>query len=297
MSALGFVAVILITSVLFLFWGGPIWSAPRESSHVARFLVSYLAAVPLVFLAHQVRGTGSTRGAITAVGVIWAVKMVTTAVLYEGLVQRPGRRVVSAATEAKAAPPLDSGYDASTGPFATRRVSGKVVDSSGAVPGAVVMLLDPRSGAALPPRTEVPIQVGNGTFDSRVYLARTSDALHIASSDGALHTAHFRGERSNNVPLNRAGTAVTLEGLEAGLQLLTCDTHPGERAAVVVVDHPYAVVTDTLGRFTFEAAPTTAATLAVVALRASSVLRLELPIPDDGESLELSIDSAKTIPF
>ena len=79
----GWVAGVLTASVLvFLFWGGPLWTAPAGSSHVPRILISYLLVVPLAASLLALAGRGLRAHLASAVGLLWSAKLVITASLY-----------------------------------------------------------------------------------------------------------------------------------------------------------------------------------------------------------------------
>jgi hypothetical protein len=55
-----------------------------------------------------------------------------------------------------------------------------------------------------------------------------------------------------NDPLPPGAAPREVPALPAGRYLLSCASHPDERAVLVVVDHPFLARTDTDGRFRFD---------------------------------------------
>ncbi len=70
---------------LFVFWNGALWRVPRGTSHVGRFVVSYLAVIPIgaLLLAALKRLTWARF--VTSVAVVWAVKLVMSSLIYEAV--------------------------------------------------------------------------------------------------------------------------------------------------------------------------------------------------------------------
>lgn len=150
-----------------------------------------------------------------------------------------------------------------------------VVDGAGGVRDAVVIL----RGAAPPagsPSPEVLIDNVGCRFAPHVAVVRRGQTVRVRNSDPVLHNAH---------PVLAAEPATSIANLALGVQgqtmdltrrlaarlpaagetvvRLGCDVHPWMRGWLVVVDHPYATVTDAAGRFTLSEVPPGAYTLAV----------------------------------
>ena len=75
-----FLGILLASCVIFVFWGGPLWSHAGRSDFW-RLAVSYAAIPALVAAAQAWRGTLRPSLFLAATGVIAVVKLVVTALL------------------------------------------------------------------------------------------------------------------------------------------------------------------------------------------------------------------------
>lgn len=266
---MSYVLLIALSVALFLFWDGPLWTAKREASHVARFVVSYLAVIPLAvgLLALARRLTFSHL--IAASGSAWGIKLVVTSALYFTVAR--GTAMIPTAV----APPVSSPrptaaaaeYHPAKADFARGAVKGSVVRGAAAASGAVVMIDKPLPGVALSADAEpLRLSVSDSRYGMRAYLGRSDQALEIENKDSVLHTFHLYdgGRAVLNVPVPAGGKPHALAALETGIYEARCDTHVAERAAVVIVDHPYAVRADDGGRFFLADVPVGPLTLVIV---------------------------------
>src|SRR5262245_25191891 len=108
-AALG--SILLASVALFVMWNGLLWRAPREASHVGRFVVVPLSAALLVVLRRL-----SWARLVTTTGTVWALKLLITAVLYQALAR-------GTATHLVAAPPPPSALFAGAARGADRRLA------------------------------------------------------------------------------------------------------------------------------------------------------------------------------
>jgi hypothetical protein len=134
-----------------------------------------------------------------------------------------------------------------------------IVDSQGALRNAVVVLRP----ASPPPATGGPgpeVRVDNAgcRFVPRVQVVRRGQPVRVHNSDPILHNtrADVVGPPAAavaNLALARAGVTMDLtRRLEARLRAgppevvvrLGCDVHAWMRGWIVVIDHPYAAITD-----------------------------------------------------
>lgn len=126
---------------------------------------------------------------------------------------------------------------------------------------AVVWIDDVRAGAALPLERRRILSLDRCRIAPRVTHAWRGDVLTVVDRDPVAHQLRFaapeRGEGLGVARTLREGSAVALERPLArpGLVEVQCDRHPGERAWLVVVDHPYVTVADADGRFALDAVP------------------------------------------
>lgn len=105
------------------------------------------------------------------------------------------------------------------------------------------------------------------TFDQKgcqflphTLLVRTDQVVKVLSGDGVAHNTHthpLRGMQFNSAikANDRTGIPVTCKVAESLPTEVTCDYHPWMRAYWLVLDHPYAAVTDKDGKFTIGKLP------------------------------------------
>jgi plastocyanin len=299
-------AALLAASVaLFLVYNGLLWKAPREASHVARFAVSYLAVVPLaagMLLAFQ-RFTWAHL--VTSTGVVWAAKLVVTAVLYQALAR-------GTATNLRAiAPPPTTVHGVTTaashdyesvgsGSFAQGSLRGRVRLEGAAVTRAIVFLERPRSGRPLPARETIDLAIAGAKYAEPSFLVHTGDLIRFINHDALLHTARFSGPGAlpATVPLPPGSEAPPIAFTEGGVYRVRCDSHPGESAWIVVVDHPYATFTAPDGTYALEGVPVGEARVTVVLagpLTARETSATTLIRSAETVELDLDLDAAREI--
>jgi hypothetical protein len=261
--------LIALSVALFLFWDGPLWLAKREASHVGRFVVSYLAVIPAAALLLSFSRRLTTSHLIAATGSAWGIKLVITSGLYFALAR--GTALIPTAAQppssAQRAAQVTAEYRPAKGDFARGTLAGSVVRGQAPMAGAVVMIDKPLPGLPLPDAEgAVRISIEGSRYGQAVYLGRADQPLEIASRDSALHTFHlYEGDRAVlNVPVPASDKPRPLAALEPGIYEARCDTHKAERAAVVVVDHPYAAATDQEGKFSLSNVPVGPVTLVIV---------------------------------
>ena len=253
----GSYGLLLAVSIgLFLFWGGPFWSAGREISQLGRLAVSYLAVIPLAAILLSWGGRLTWTHFLTACGSAWAIKMVITVVLYEafagsGAPLEPRKAgELSASTRA-------AHYQPAHAEFRSTPLFGAVTRDHNPVSDAVVFLEAPPPGAPVlqPQRVEVVIE--GEKYKETIYVARRSDSLVVLNLDPALHTIRFaiqgRAHSSQPLPASPAPRALALPA--PGLYRLSCANHRSESAWLLVLDHPYVTRTDQTGRFTLKDVP------------------------------------------
>ncbi len=245
---LGYAALVAASILLFLFWGGPLWTSEAGTSQAARFFLSYLAVVPAAALLLWWRHGFSWWRLGTAVGTVWAIKLVVTSALY--YVLAPGGIVDQAAVapapvvphRASAVPVPSPRYTPASGDFAR----GAVDIGLGGSDAFIAFLDAPRAGAALAAGGDIAIEMTESGFSSRHHLATTADTLRVHNAGSVLHAVKLSGASAMNRP-TPPGATIALDGLEPGVYTLGCATHAAEHALLVVVDHPYAAVGDAAG--------------------------------------------------
>lgn len=270
LSILPYSLLIAFSVALFLFWDGPLWMARREASHVGRFAFSYLLVIPAaaMLLAFARRFTWSHLIAATCTA--WGIKLVITSGLYFALARGTAHVPVAPATpvSSRAKVAVVPDYRPAKGAFASGAVKASVVMKDRPVQGAVVLVSEPAPGLPLP--DEAPpfkLTIEGSRYRGLVYLGRTDATYEVESRDAVLHTLHvYEGQRAvMNVPVPAGGKPHAFQAPERGVYDLRCDTHASERAALVVVDHPYVARTGEGGEAALEQVPAGPVTLVVVA--------------------------------
>lgn len=97
-------------------------------------------------------------------------------------------------------------------------------------------------------------------FLPHVMVVRTDQVVVCKSSDSTAHNVHtnpFRNTPVNQTvqPNDQNGLEVKMSAAESLPVKVVCDIHPWMTAWWVVVDHPYAAVTDEKGNFKIENLP------------------------------------------
>lgn len=269
LSPVPYLLLVIFSVVLFLFWDGPLWTAKREASHVMRFLVSYAAVIPaaaLLLLAAR-RFTGSHLVAATAS--TWAIKLMFTSTVYLVIARGTAHIPVAAPLPPSSSTQATSGweYRPAKGQFAHGAIKGAVVLGKTPAPGAVVLVERPLPGAELADaKGPLHLWVGGGRYSENVYLGQVDQDLAIDNKDPSLHTLHLyeRGRTVSNVPVPATDKPHPLVTPDPGVYEARCDTHPTERATLVIVDHPYIVRAGSGGEFTLTDVPVGPVTLIVV---------------------------------
>lgn len=278
LSILPYALLVTFSVTLFLFWGGPLWTAGREASHVGRFAWSYLLVIPAAATLLALSRRLSWSHLIAATCSAWGIKLVITSALYfalaRGTAHIPVAPVTPVSSKAKVA--LAPDYRPAQGVFASGTVKGSVVRGGQPVTGAVVLVDEPAPGLPLAGDAQpFKLTIEGSRYRGLVYVGRTDASYEVESKDPALHTLHVYdvrralphdGERAvMNMPVPAGDRPHPFTAPERGIYEVRCDTHASERAALVVVDHPYVARTDGAGEMTLAQVPAGPITLIVVA--------------------------------
>ncbi len=91
-------------------------------------------------------------------------------------------------------------------------------------------------------------------------IVRNDQAVRLISSDQVAHNVHtypFRNQAFNSIlqPNDQTGIALQMPQAESLPVKVSCDIHPHMGAFWVVVDHPYAAISDAEGRFSIPNLP------------------------------------------
>ena len=97
-------------------------------------------------------------------------------------------------------------------------------------------------------------------FEPHAMVVRTNQTVLVKSDDPVLHNTHtfpvFNRAENMAIPADeRTGIPMTFRIKEPSPVAVKCDIHPWMRAWWLVVDHPYAAVTDERGEFTIDNLP------------------------------------------
>jgi len=261
-------AVLLLSSVaLFLFLGGPLWTAGRQASHLGRIGFSYLAVVPLAALLLLWRKQLTWTHLLGTCGSIWAIKLVLTATLYD--VIAPDRRPrLEPRSASEAHPATLVRYRPASTAFQSGEIIGSVIGPAGAIKGAAVFLDSPSPGSPLAPPKTVEIAIESSRYSQPLYLTSRSDTLVAVNRDRTLHTLRLRagGRPFSSQPVPGSPQPRPIHLPPPGVYEVNCANHSSETAWLVVLDHPYLARTDEAGRFALNNVPLGEVRVRVVAV-------------------------------
>lgn len=97
-----------------------------------------------------------------------------------------------------------------------------------------------------------------GRFDPHILIAQAGDTLKIVNKDWTSHNPKLNffanTQQGNVLPLNKSIMIQLIEPEPAPISV-DCNVHPWMRAYVVVLDHPFAAVTDSDGNLEIDGLP------------------------------------------
>lgn len=108
---------------------------------------------------------------------------------------------------------------------------------------------------------EIVFDQKNCRFIPHVMVIRTGQSVRIKSADNCAHNTHtstlFNDEFNTIIaPNDRKGVLLDNLDLPESLPMpVKCDIHPWMKAHWLIINHPYATVTDKEGRFTIKQLP------------------------------------------
>ncbi len=124
------------------------------------------------------------------------------------------------------------------------------------IENVVVYLTDIKSGKALPAE---PITLTNikCAFAPHVAVGFKGGKVIQKNDDPIFHNIHtyINGKTAFNIGLPEKGSSVTKPLLRDGQMEVTCDSHPWMHGYVMILDHPYAAVTNEKGEFSIKDIP------------------------------------------
>jgi len=132
-----------------------------------------------------------------------------------------------------------------------------LIDSEGGVANTVVYLKDISKGKAMDlPESRQHMDQKSCRYIPHIMLVPQGGDLQIKSDDPILHTVHMFGAADNNVPFPFQGQYIAAKMRRTGVVNLKCNAgHVWMNAEVLVVKHPYYVVTDEHGSFKLSDVP------------------------------------------
>ncbi len=124
------------------------------------------------------------------------------------------------------------------------------------IENVVVYLTDIKSGKAIPAE---PITLTNikCAFAPHVAVGFKGGKIIQKNDDPIFHNIHtyINGKTAFNIGLPEKGSSVTKPLLRDGQMEVTCDSHPWMHGYVMILDHPYAAVTNAKGEFAIKDIP------------------------------------------
>ena len=130
-----------------------------------------------------------------------------------------------------------------------------IISKEKRIKNAVVYLKDVKGGKAIPGEP-VMITDSKCTFSPHVSVVLKGNNLIVNNEYPVLHTIHVyarvKGKTMFNTALPDKGTSYTKTFTRTVVLELNCDCHPWMEAFIVVMDHPYAALTDEQGAFSIE---------------------------------------------
>jgi len=133
--------------------------------------------------------------------------------------------------------------------------------ANNAVAGVFIYLVKSPSKSSTPAPTEPVLLDQKGCrFLPHTAVVRVGQPVHFLSDDPVAHNVHTFPTR--NAAFNQTVSASSREGItlvyksfEVEPVEIKCDIHPWMRAYQLIIDHPFAAVTDESGNFTIDNLP------------------------------------------
>ena len=143
-----------------------------------------------------------------------------------------------------------------------------VVDSESKGIANIFIYIFPRDAKNLPvhpdnkasKEKEVVFDQKGCVFLPHAMVVRTDQTVIVKSDDAVAHNTHTYTLKNNPVnfliaPNDREGIPIEVTQAESLPMPVKCDIHPWMRAYWLIIDHPWAAVTDKDGKFTIENLP------------------------------------------
>ncbi len=136
-----------------------------------------------------------------------------------------------------------------------------IVGAGNGVANAFVYLRKaPKSFEAAPPAQPVVIDQKGCRFFPHVSIVQVGQAVKVISDDQVAHNVHTFPKRNQGInslmqPKDREGLELIYKTAESEPLRIACDIHAWMSAFQIVVDHPFAAITDADGRFSIQGLP------------------------------------------
>ena len=161
-----------------------------------------------------------------------------------------------------------------------------VVDSSSkGVQGIVVSVEGADNSAGKTPQAATPeLRNRNCSFFPRIGTATAKKRLHITNEDPIMHNTHIHhGNRTFvNVAQVSGGRTFKKRLKRPGVLKVQCDKHEFMKAYILVFDHPYYSVTDTMGHFRISSVPSGLQEL-IIWHETLGTIHTKVEVPEHGE--------------
>lgn len=131
------------------------------------------------------------------------------------------------------------------------------VSPTGGVKDAVVYLVDIKSGKKMDFPAKPVLDQKGCRYDPHMQIVGKNASLEVKNSDPILHNIHSyqEGRTILNIAEPKQGMTVDKKMSKAGGESLKCDIHNFMRGGLFVADNPYAVVTDSDGKYELKDVP------------------------------------------
>jgi hypothetical protein len=254
------VGLTIISTMLFLIYPGLLWQSPVGASHVDRFVVSYLAVIPLAAGATLLRwGRIRALELTVAVALVWAVKMLVTVGLYHLMVQGTAPHLEPAHTESRIPQAAENPYVVVSG-FQGATLAGRVVDRDGkALMNALVVLPSVERGKPFLESSSI----GKLEYDARgmnpplgVLLLGQRMTLRNLTDSTVVLRATLADRGAFNIAVLPQETVSTAKQQHRGLMRIHAGTaESGATGWSCVVGNPYFAWSDSNGAFSIADVP------------------------------------------
>lgn len=170
-------------------------------------------------------------------------------------------------------------------------ITGTVTASSLKDARDTVVYIDRIEGVEFPtPTTPAELRQINKEFIPHVLPIVKGGSVSFSNSDGILHNVHlYQGRRSLfNLATPAGAKPITKTFREPGEVAVLCDVHSEMSAYIIVLETPYAAVTDELGHYELVGIPTGTYTLKTWHERLAPV-SMPITVPGEG-SIKVNLE-------